>query len=256
MSLKNFLPLRREVMEHWVYKDNDYFKVWVEMLFRARFSEEPKKDIYEGSLYTINQGEFLFSRPKWCLRLNVKDHKLKKLITLLIKEEMITKVGRVGKSGATIYFINNYQKYNNYATQTPALTVGITDLEGDSRQPKANDKTAKHQRKDNDTPLKNKVKSEKKERMKEYTSNSFLLQTLLDYDEMRKTIKKPTTLRAVNTMLKKLDGLADTDEHKISILEQSIEKCYLSIFEVKGYNISKPKSKQKSQEIKLDSEEW
>lgn len=167
MSLKNFLPISREVMQHWVYKDNDYFKVWVEMLFRARFSESPKKDIYEGGLYTINQGEFLFSRPKWQTRLNIKDHKLKKLIKLLVEEDMISKVGRVGKSGATIYLIKNYSKYNNSASQTPALVVDITSIEGDTGQPKASQTPAKHQPNTSQAPLKKNVKNEKKE---EYSS--------------------------------------------------------------------------------------
>ena len=161
MSLKNFLPLRREVREHWVYQDNDYFKVWTEMLFAARFSKQPKKDIYEGSLYTINYGEFLFSRPKWSDKLNIKDHKLKKLLTLLISEEMIDKVGRVGKSGATIYLIKNYDKYNNLDSETPALSVGITSVEGNTRQPKTNDTPTKVQPNTNETPLKKNVKNEK-----------------------------------------------------------------------------------------------
>jgi uncharacterized phage protein (TIGR02220 family) len=163
MSLKNFLPLRREVMEHWVYKDNDYFKVWVDMLFRARFSKEPKKEVYEGSLYTLEYGQFLFSRPKWSARLNISDHKLKKLLTLLIKEGMIEKTGRVGKSGATIYEIKNYEKYNNQDSQTPALTVATSDVDGNSRQPNTNQAPANNQPNTNQTPLKKNVKSLKSE---------------------------------------------------------------------------------------------
>jgi hypothetical protein len=159
MGLQNFLPLRREVMEHWVYKDNDYFKAWVEMLFKARFCKEPKKDIYEGSLYTLNYGEFLFSRPKWSTRLNIPDHKLKKLINLLVEEEMIEKTGRVGKSGATIYSLKNYDKYNNFDSEMTALPIADTAIEGDEGQPKANDKTAKGQPKDSQTPLKKNVKN-------------------------------------------------------------------------------------------------
>ena len=143
MGLQNFLPLRREVMEHWVYKDNDYFKVWVEMLFKARFCKEPKKDIYEGSLYTLNYGEFLFSRPKWSQRLNLSEHKLRKLINLLEDEEMLIKSGRVGKSGATIYFIKNYDKYNNFADETPALPIETSDVEGNPRLPNANETPTK-----------------------------------------------------------------------------------------------------------------
>ena len=74
-----------------------------------------------------------------------------------------------------------------------------------------------------------------KERMKEYTDNESLLQTLKDYEVMRKQIKKPMTLRALNGILKKLDDLGKDDIHKIIILEQSIEKCYTGIFEVKHY---------------------
>ena len=121
-------------MEHWVYKDNDYFKVWVEMLFKAKFSKEPKKDIYEGSLYTLNYSEFLFSRPKWSTRLNIPEHKLRKLIVLLEKDEMILKTGRVGKSGATIYSIKNYDKYNNLTNETPTLPVENSEAEGYSCQ--------------------------------------------------------------------------------------------------------------------------
>ncbi len=225
-------------MDHWIYKDSDYFKVWVEMLFRARYSDEPKKDIYNGSLYTINQGEFLFSRPKWSLRLNVKDHKLKKLIKLLTDEGMIGKVGRVGKSGATIYLIKNYKKYNNYTTETPALPVGTTGFESDSRQPKTNERPTKDQPKTSETPLKKNVN---KERMKEYTDSSELLLTLLDFEGMRKAIKKPLTERALSGILNKLDKMATTEEYKIAILEQSIEKCYTGVFEIKGFKEKKPK---------------
>lgn len=149
-------------MDHWVYKDNDYFKVWVEMLFKARFSKEPKKDIYEGSLYTLNYGEFLFSRPKWSSRLNVAEHKLRKLIKLLEEDGMLIKNGRVGKSGATIYSIKNYDKYNNLTDETPALPVENSSVEGDSDQPNANEAPTKRQPNANETPLKKNVKNVKK----------------------------------------------------------------------------------------------
>jgi len=142
MSLKNFLPLRREVMEHWVYKDSDFFKIWVEMLFKARFTEGSKKELYKTSLYILNQGEFLFSRITWYQRLNIKEHKVKKCVKLMIDDNMIVKVGRVGSSGATIYKIINYKSYNNQSENTPAIDVDNTDVEGDARQPLTSHKTA------------------------------------------------------------------------------------------------------------------
>lgn len=148
-------------MEHWVYKDSDYFKVWVEMLFKARFSKEPKKDIYDGSFYTLNYSEFLFSRPKWSQRLNISEHKLRKLICLLENDEMIIKTGRVGKSGATIYSIKNYDKYNNLTDETPALPIENSEFEDNSSQPNANESPAKRQPNANESPLKKNVKNSK-----------------------------------------------------------------------------------------------
>jgi hypothetical protein len=60
-----------------------------------------------------------------------------------------------------------------------------------------------------------------------------LEKTIEDFKVMRKTIKKPLTPRALELMLKKLDGLADTDDKKILILEQSIMSCYQGIFPLK-----------------------
>ena len=132
MSLQNFLPLRREVKDHWVYQDSEHLKLWIEILFTARFSEESKTDIYKGTLYTMNQSEFLFSRRTWATRLGISESKIRKFITLAIKDNMIEKVGSVGKKGASIYSVNNYKKYNN----APTEVIGTTGLEVDSNPPK------------------------------------------------------------------------------------------------------------------------
>lgn len=70
----------------------------------------------------------------------------------------------------------------------------------------------------------------------EYTQNENLRQALKDFIDMRKTIKKPLTDRALTQILSKLDDLSISDEYKIKSLEQSIEKCYLSVFDVKQNN--------------------
>ena len=67
----------------------------------------------------------------------------------------------------------------------------------------------------------------------EYTSNSFLQETIIDFIKMRKGIKKPVTERALKGILNKLDKLATTDYIKIKILENSIENCW------QGFSIKK-----------------
>lgn len=111
MSLQNFLPLSREVREHWIYKDAEYLQVWIEMLFRARYSIEPKTDIYEGVLYTLNYGEFIFGYKSWSEELSISYQRLRGLIKKLITENMIIKVKATSK--LTIYKIVNYEKFNS-----------------------------------------------------------------------------------------------------------------------------------------------
>ena len=57
-----------------------------------------------------------------------------------------------------------------------------------------------------------------------------LQETINDFAEMRKSIKKPLTKRAIKILEKKLDRLAKTDQEKIEILEQSILNCWQGVF--------------------------
>jgi ribosomal protein S25 len=109
--LENFIGISREISEHWIYKDSQYFHVWFEMLRCARYSKEPKNDIEAGVVYTINYAEFMFGYPSWSRRLKIGEQRLRTLIKLLIKDNMIVQIKKHPKF--TIYFIVNYEKYNN-----------------------------------------------------------------------------------------------------------------------------------------------
>jgi hypothetical protein len=128
--MENFLPLSREIQKHWIYKDNDCFKVWIDILLNARYSKEPKTDIYKGTLYTINYAEFLYSRPTYSQRLNIPEAKLRTLIENMVKDNMIEKVNSLGKNKATVYRVNNYEKYNF----SPSETVDIKGVESNIHQ--------------------------------------------------------------------------------------------------------------------------
>jgi hypothetical protein len=235
--MENFLPLRREIREHWVYKDNDYFKVWIDILLSARFSKEPKTDIYKGTIYTINYSEFLYSRPSYSQRLNIAESKLRNLMDNLIKDNMIEKVISLGRNKATIYKVINYEKYNN----APSECVGMQGVEGSIDQLATNSQPTRNQLATNSQPLKKidkKEKKEKKDIYSDFSSNLDLMQAILDFVEMRKKLKKPMTDKAIEMMLKKLSRLGDTDEKKIAILQESVMKSWTDIYELKG-NISR-----------------
>ena len=66
-----------------------------------------------------------------------------------------------------------------------------------------------------------------------YTDNKELRETIFDFIEMRKSIKKKLTERGLKGILNKLDKLAVNDFEKIEILENSIVNCWQGVFEIK-----------------------
>ena len=93
--------------------------------------------------------------------------------------------------------------------------------------------------------IKHKRKTEtetKKEKQKEkaaafsldsYTQNAELLEALDGFVEMRKKIKAPLTEHALSLLLKKLDGMGNTDEEKAAIVNQSVMNSWKGLFPLK-----------------------
>ena len=117
-------------MDHWIYQDAEYFKVWFEMLFRARYSTEPVTKLVYGQLVTLNRGEFIFGRKSWSERLGISEQRLRTLIKRLVEDNMIELVKRYNKF--TIYKVVNYEKNNQQCNQHEILEN--QHLEGDSDQ--------------------------------------------------------------------------------------------------------------------------
>ena len=68
--------------------------------------------------------------------------------------------------------------------------------------------------------------------IEDYTDNSELIEAINDFIDMRKTIKKPPTKRALQLILNKLSKFGSSDEEKIQILERSIVNCWQDVYEL------------------------
>ena len=66
-----------------------------------------------------------------------------------------------------------------------------------------------------------------------YTSNEELKATLVEFVKFRKSIKRVMTTRALELLIKKLDRLANDDNTKIEILNESIMNGWNGIFPLK-----------------------
>jgi DnaD/phage-associated family protein len=106
-----YIGIDRDIEDHWIFKDAEYFKVWFEILLRTRFSKEPERKLIEGKLITIEYGQFIFGRVSWSERLGISEQRLRTLIKKLLKDEMIELVKVYQK--CSIYFVKNYAKYNH-----------------------------------------------------------------------------------------------------------------------------------------------
>lgn len=67
----------------------------------------------------------------------------------------------------------------------------------------------------------------------DYTDNEDLKETLEEFLKMRKSIKKPMTNKAMELLLKKLNGMTCKNDEKIAILNQSIFNSWQGIFPLK-----------------------
>lgn len=110
-----FIAIDRDIENHWIYKDAEYFKVWFEILLRTRFSQEPEKILVGGQFINVEYGQFVYGRVSWSERLGISEQRLRTLFKRLQDDDMIEVVQRLPK--LTIYSVKNYSKYNQQPNQ-------------------------------------------------------------------------------------------------------------------------------------------
>ena len=72
---------------------------------------------------------------------------------------------------------------------------------------------------------------QRKEKKKREEKNTELDVAIDEFKKHRKQLKKPMTDRAVSLFTNKLDGMADTDEEKIALINTAIERGWQTVYE-------------------------
>ena len=114
---------------------------------------------------------------------------------------------------------------------------------------------------------KNKKRKTFEEVLAENNCSEELESSVRDFIDMRKTIKKPMTSKALELLIKNLDKLTNLEEEKIAILNQSIEHGWQTVYPLKTNNMRNSskgeiKKEEKQEELKeidisgLTSEEY
>ena len=175
--------------------------------------------------YTVNQ--LVVGSDK---RLELTTQKVRTILKKFEKEgyiQFLTSGSKGKESTLKIVLKNklfNQQQCNNYSTNKTEQLQGFEDNE---QQQSNNNVTTLQKKKENNNKL-----------IDSYTQNNDLKTTINDFISMRNKIKKPLTDRALKGILNKLDSFTNNDFEKILILENSIENCWLSVYELKNKKAS------------------
>lgn len=113
--------------------------------------------------------------------------------------------------------------------------------------------TNKNEKNDNNDNIKKRKTFE--EVLAENNCSEELEITVRDFIDMRKTIKKPMTSKALELLFRNLEKLTNLEEEKIAILNQSIEHGWQTVYPLKTNNMrnsskSEIKEEAKQEELK------
>ena len=145
-----------------------------------------------------------------------------------------------------IYNVYEKPKTDKPKSEKPTTDKPTTDKPKSDNQPQLNtnklntNKLNKDKSNTKDNGKENiKRKDDLKEIIDDLVSNEDVKKSLLDFIDMRKTIKKPLTKRALEMIIKKLNTLSSNEEEQREIIDQSILYNWQGI-----YPIQKDKQQQ------------
>lgn len=132
-----------------------------------------------------------------------------------------------------------------------------TDNEHDNDNERDNENDNEH---DKDKEEKNKKRKTFDDILAENHFTKELEDTIRDFIDMRKTIKKPMTSKALELLLRNLKKLTNLEEEKIAILNQSIEHGWQTVYPLKNNNQNNSRGgmndfKQLWEEAKIEEDE-
>jgi len=108
-----WIKLQRDIMSHWIAQDNEYLAVWIRMLSEANYEAQTK--MFNGQVITVGRGQFIFGLDSYAEKTKVSVMRLRRLVDLLEKHQMIN---RVKTSKYSLISIVNYDKYQADNRQT------------------------------------------------------------------------------------------------------------------------------------------
>lgn len=109
--MAGWIKLHRSIQEHWIWDNPVYLKWWLDLLLMA--NHKPNEVLVNGKIERIDIGERLTSEVKLSERWSVDRKTVRKFLSLLEKEGMIS-LEKSRKKGTT-YKVLKYKDYQQYS---------------------------------------------------------------------------------------------------------------------------------------------
>lgn len=180
--------------------------------------------MFEGVRITLSPGQLLTGRKSISSKLKVSESKVQRILKTFEIEQQIEQQTTPRNRLISVLNWNQYQKNEQLFEQQ--LNNKRTTTE---QQLNTNNKVNK----ENNGNNANKGTKGLSEVINSYTSDPKLMDALTGYIDMRKTIKKPLTDKALRMVVTKLDKLGKNTPEKIEIINQSVMNSWQGIFPIK-----------------------
>lgn len=214
-----WIKLNKKILKWGWYSDANVKITFLHLLLIATYEDCEYLGI------KLKRGQAIIGSEKTAEQIGITRQQLR---TALKKLEKFGEISKKSTNKFTIVTVENYNKYQG--------------INKSSNQRITNEQPTNNQRITNEQPhLRNKEYKNNKNIRNIYISDivasepAQLHDYLNDFVKMRKSIKAPLTARALKTVLKELEKLSGGDiQTKIAILEQSIVKCWKTVYPLKN----------------------
>lgn len=245
IDIDGWISLHRKLLDNpIVCKDPDHIAVWIYLLLNATHSGYDT--IFEGSRITLKPGQLITGRKSISSSLKISESKVQRILKTFEIEHQIEQQTTPRNRLISILNWSQYQQTEQVFEQQLNNKRTTTEQQVNTNN--------------NDNKVNNGNKANKNNKgldsvVNSLTENTSYREALKGFIEMRKTLKKPLTEKALSMVINKLDKLAKSDVEKIEILNQSIMNSWQGVFELKQPVVSKPSYATNKKEPKKDFKE-
>ena len=248
--MEGWIKLHRKILDNpIIFKDKDYLATWIYLLLNATHKEIPA--LFKGKKIILQKGQLITGRKSMASQLKISESKIYRIINDFKSEQQIE---QQTSNQNSLISILNWDKYQQSEQQNEQQMNNERTTDEQPVNTNKNDNNIKNE--------KNIIKKEKEKKKKTFddvfTENNFselLEMTLRDFIDMRKSIKKPMTTKALELLISNLNKLSSDDKEKIAILNQSIERGWQTVYPLKEIKTSDVTKGNKQEKFKKEQEE-